>query len=269
MNLSSLRHSKESTYFIIAAIISIPIWLVAIIFVWWLVIIAGVFSLIIGQYFRAVIYGNTVKVKPDQFQQVNAIVAQCADYLQLSQVPEVFILSGQGVLNAMAIRFVAGKYVLLYGELMDLMLRRGQIDEVKMIIGHELAHHALGHVSIWKNLLLIPARIIPFLGSAYGRACELSADRVGMVLSENPEASKRALLALTLGSEALSEEVNIDAFREQENNMPPIMGFIYEIYATHPRMTKRISELIQFERLLYQQQPATYAPPAGNETGYL
>jgi Zn-dependent protease with chaperone function len=168
-------------------------------------------------------------------------------------------MSGQGALNALAVRFLTGRYIILYGELLDLMLKRGEIDEVKMIIGHELAHHSLGHVNILKNLLLFPARIIPFLGAAYGRACELSADRVGMMLCGKPEAAKKSLLALTLGSEVLTKDVNIEAFREQEHNMPPIMGFIYEIYATHPRMTKRITELIKFETHMYKQN--SYSVP--------
>jgi len=257
MDLLSLRHSKESTYFAVAAVISAIIWCFLIWFVWPFIIVFGIISLIMGQYFRAIIYGNTVKVTPNQFRQINVIVAQCANSLQINQWPEVFILSGQGVLNALAVRFLTGKYVLLYGELLDLMLQRGEVDEVKMIIGHELAHHALGHVSIWKNLLLLPSRSIPFLGAAYGRACELSADRIGMVLSGNTESAQRALLAMTLGSEALAGQVNIEAFREQENDIPPIMGFFNEIYSTHPRMTRRISELIQYDRYLPRQSNST------------
>lgn len=243
MDLNSLRHEKERAYFIIAAVISVLIWLAIIWFAWIYLILVGLVSLITSQYYKAMLYGNAVKVKSSQFAAINSIVNESAAKLKLTTIPEVFVLSGQGALNAVAIRMLTGKYVLLYGELMDLMLQRGQIDEVKMIVGHELAHHALGHVSVWKNLLLVPARIVPLLGTAYSRACELSADRAGMVLSGNPEASRRALLALTLGCKALAEEVDISSFQEQENNMPVFMGFLHEVISTHPRMTRRIIEL--------------------------
>jgi len=127
-------------------------------------------------------------------------------------------------------------------------------------LAYELAHHALGHVSIWKNFLLIPSRIIPFLGAAYSRSCELSADRAGMALTGNSEAAGRALLALTLGSEALATTVNLQAFTAQEKFVPPIMGFIYELYATHPRMTRRIIELNGYARRLTLTPGLVFSP---------
>ncbi|NLG84553.1 MAG: M48 family metalloprotease [Firmicutes bacterium] len=145
-------------------------------------------------------------------------------------------------------RFFSGRYILLYGELVDLMLRRGALAELRMIVGHELAHHALGHISLWKKILLVPASFIPFFGAAYRRACELSADRVGMMLARDHAAARRALLALTLGSESLAAEVTPEAFVAQEKHVPKLIGFFMQLFATHPRMTKRLIELDAFER---------------------
>ncbi|MDQ0285704.1 Zn-dependent protease with chaperone function [Desulfofundulus luciae] len=265
LNLSALRHEKEALYLTIGSIVGGVVWLGLVI--WWLIgvilsfgvmLFGTIFYLIIltfvywltGQYFKAQVFGNAVRVSKEQFPKVAEIVEEIARELNLTEVPDVFVLSGQGALNALAIRFLSGRYVLLYGELVDLILRRSAYEELKMIIGHELAHHALGHVSIWKNFLLFPSRLIPFLGAAYSRACELSADRVGMILAGNSKAAGRALLALTLGSEALAAAVDPEAFTAQEKFVPPVMGFIYELYATHPRMTRRIIELKEYERRL-------------------
>lgn len=243
IDISELRHEKEKTYFTIGAIFSIIVWLFLVWFAWLYLIPVAIFSWLAGQYFKASLYGNAIKVNSSQFPELNGEIQNFAKSLGMTSVPDVFVLSGQGALNALAIRVLSGKYILLYGELVDLMLKRKAMDELKMIIGHELAHHALGHVSIGKNLLLIPARLIPFLGGAYSRACELSADRAGLRLCQNPQAAKTALLALCLGSETLAENVNATAFRQQEQDVPAIMGFIYEILSTHPRMTIRIREL--------------------------
>lgn len=263
LNVSSLRHEKEKIYFAICSIIGGIVWIALIWVAWLLAIPAAVISWLSGQYFKAYIYGNAVRVSQDQFKEVYETVKEMAGELNLAGVPDVFVLSGQGALNSLALRFLTGKYILLYGELVDLILKRGAYAEFKMIIGHELAHHALGHVSIWRNLLLLPSKIVPFLGAAYSRACELSADRVGMTLAGEGEAAGRALLALTVGSEALAVKLDPQSFVAQEKYIPPVMGFIYELYASHPRMTVRIAELKKYqERVSLFQPGASFTPSA-------
>ena len=239
LNISDLRHEKEKIYLPICLIVGGLIWLALIRVACLFLILVAIVSWLASQYFKAFVYGNAVRVSKDQFGKIDQIARE--------EVPDFFVLSGQGALNALAIRFLTGKYILLFGELIDLCLKREAYAELKMIIGHELAHHALGHVNVWRNLLLLPARIVPFLGAAYSRACELSADRVGMALAGDDDSSKRALLALTVGSESLAADLDLQAFVAQEKYVPPVMGFIYELFASHPRMTVRIIKLKKYE----------------------
>ncbi len=134
-------------------------------------------------------------------------------------------------------------------DLVDLMLKRNKIDELSMIIGHELGHHAAGHTNPWKNLLLKPATFIPLLGAAYGRACELTADRIGYAVTRNHTAAQNALVAIALGSESLANDTNIDEFLLQEKEIPEFMGFIHKIFSTHPRMTRRVIEIANFHKI--------------------
>lgn len=261
-NLLAIRHEKETTYFIVSAIISGIVWLFLIWFAWIALIPAIIISWLTGQYFRAMIFGNTIKVSPEQFTEIYEMAEHATKRLNLTEMPEIFILSGQGAINALAIKFLTRRYVLLYSNLVDLALKRGAYKELQMIIGHELAHHALGHTNIFKNLFLIPANLIPFLGAAYGRARELSADRVGMVLTGDSDAAKRALASLALGSESLATDINLMAFKEQENYIPPIMGFLYEIYSSHPRMTKRITELENYAGHMVTQMQVSAPVPS-------
>ncbi|MCL6614531.1 MAG: M48 family metalloprotease [Firmicutes bacterium] len=244
----AFRHPKERLFFTLGAVVSGLAW-IFLIWVAWpaLLVLAFVFWLV-GLYVKAFLYGNAVCLSEEQFRQVYAMARRMGEELRLAELPEVFVLSGQGALNALAMRFFSGRYILLYGELVDLMLRRRAFAELRMIIGHELAHHAIGHVSIWKRLLLAPAFFLPFFGAAYSRACELSADRVGMMLARDHAAALRALLALALGSEALAAEVKPEVFVAQEKHVPKAIGFLMELFATHPRMTKRMIEIEGFER---------------------
>lgn len=251
VDTSRLRHPKEQGYFIVCAVLGGIFWVVLLVatigtILLWLLFIA--LGLWIGQrLFKARVYGNAVKISDDQYGKLNEIVKQQCTRLGID-TPDVFIINGQGVINAFAIRFLVGKYVLLFSDLIDLMLMRDQVNELTMVIGHELGHHAAGHVNPWKNLLIVPARFIPFLGAAYGRSCELTADRIGTVVAQDEEASKRALISIVSGSRALASDVNIERFREQEYQVPPFFGFLQEIYSSHPRMTKRIIELEAFAR---------------------
>jgi len=95
------------------------------------------------------------------------------------------------------------------------------------VIAHELAHHAAGHTAFWRNLLIKPAFFIPFLGAAYSRACELTADRVAAAWLRDPAASKSALILLASGSLRFRKQVDLQAFREQERLVPPFFGWLF------------------------------------------
>ena len=250
IDVNSLRHPKEKAYLTASAVVGGLVWLILLIITFGLILfwlILAVISLwIAGQFFKAELFGNSVKVSENQYPEIYNIVQECSKSLNLSEIPDAFIINSSGTTNAIAIRLLSKKYVLLYSELIDLMILNKQdmgMDELKMIIGHELAHHAAGHTSSLKNFLLMPAMFIPFLGNAYSRACELTADRIGAAFTQDMEASKRALVALACGSDALAGETNIESFLQQEKDVPSIAGFISELYSSHPRMTIRIKEL--------------------------
>ncbi|MDO9254564.1 MAG: FHA domain-containing protein [Bacteroidales bacterium] len=260
--IEDIRHEKEKTYFIVKLVFSILIW----IFIAGLTILSSVFlaPFIIGIIFgipfiillvwltslslKAVLYGNSVKVNVNQFPEIFNVSNEHASKLGLQRTPEIFICNSNGLINAFAIKAFSKRYVILMSSLVDLMLASKSNEALSMIIGHEIGHHAAGHTSFWKNLLLRPASIIPFLGAAYSRACELTADRIGFVLTNNLEESQNALFALALGSERLLQKSNITEFCDQENEIPDFIGFIRKIYSGHPRITKRVIEITSFAK---------------------
>jgi Zn-dependent protease with chaperone function len=246
VQISKLRHPKESLYFTLGAIIGGTLWIgliwLIILFIWVAIPIA-VFLWISNQFLKASLLGNSVKVSKDQYPEIYKIVEEQSRILNLRKIPEVFVVNSQGAVNALAIKLLKDKYIILFSELIDTLLAYGSINELSSIIGHELGHHAAGHTSWWKGFLLKPAKILPFFGSAYSRACELTADRIGMYLCGDKDAAIRGLIALACGSKFLSPKTNIKAFEEQEKLLPSLFAFFYDIYSTHPRITKRVLEL--------------------------
>lgn len=254
-DVNALRHEKEKTYFTFMLVVSAIVWLFLLIgLVMALMallpfILIGVFiSWLSSQYFKAVVFGNSIQVNERQFPELHKIVTDYSRELGLSRAPMTFVENGNGTVNAFAVKMLSKKYVILKSDLVDLMLKRGRMDELAVIVGHELAHHAAGHTAFFRNLLIMPGRIIPFIGAAYGRACELTADRIGYALGGDCKAAQNSLIAIALGAQSLADQIDIEQFEAQEREIPDFMGFIHKIFSSHPRMTRRVIEIREFDK---------------------
>jgi len=213
--------------------------------------------------FKAHIFGNSIRVTEMQFSEVYKIALEMAKKMGVAQVPDIFIVNMEGRINAFARRFIGHAYVSLTASLVDLMLKRNAIKELRTVVAHELAHHAAGHVSIFRQIFLYPIRYIPFLYKAYLRACELTADRLALVVTGDLQASQRALISLACGSEALSSKTNIVTFMNQEVEFLLFFGFLKEIFSTHPRITKRVIWLENYGKTAQLYGYDSYAEPVG------
>lgn len=266
INILNLLHPKEKSYRTVVIVISTMVWgiiafgLISVIsraeyiagpVLFALAFYVGFFVFIfwiIGLYYKAIIYGESVKVGPHQYLKVYQMAQSHSDRLGLEKMPDVFIHSGSGLINAFAIAFLSRRYVVLNAPIVDLMLKRDRDDELSFIIGHELAHHAAGHTNVWRGVFIRPAMFIPFLGAAFSRSQELSADRISTALIGNVTTCQQSLIAVAMGSESLANHTNIESFIDQELEIPGFMGFIHKVFSSHPRMTRRVIELKLFGR---------------------
>ena len=272
IDVNALRHGKEKTYYMVAAAVGGLVWLSVVLGTLGIaLLVLPMIALPIWmsqQFFKASVLGHAARVSERQYPQIHAMVESSAKAMGLEKVPQVFVVNGEGMINALAIKFLDGQYVVLYASLVDMMVERKMARELKMVIAHELAHHAAGHTSFWRNLLIMPAKYIPYVGMAYGRACEFTADRLAAAVVGDIEASKRALVAIAIGVKTLRTDV--DAFVAQEADMPAFFGFVNEVYSSHPRMTRRIMELETIRGQLPRRRTAELAPgEAGLATGEL
>jgi len=260
ISIGQYRHPREKVYFFIAGIFSALIWLVALPFLGMImlfllpaVLIMMILTWMAQQSSKAKIFGNSVRVSDHQHEEIFAIVRELSARLGMMKIPYVFIVN-EAVVNAFAVRMTHSKYIMLHSSLVDLMLADGELNQLRMIIAHELAHHAAGHTSSLKNTFLLPARILPYIGASYQRACELTADRIALVLAGNAESAKKALVAIASGSMKLFPKLNTDSFLRQEAEIPGFFGFTTELYSTHPRTTKRVFEIEKFSQQMTSGQ---------------
>ena len=181
--------------------------------------------------------GNAVKITGKQFSDINEILLKQCERLEIRKAPEMFILQSGGLLNAFAARFLGSNYIVIYSDILEEAYESGY-DSVEFIIGHELGHIKRKHMV--KSVFLFPSLIIPFLSSAYSRACEYTCDNIGANL--NPAGSMSGLLILASGKK-LWGKVDSEQFMEQEKTESGFWSWFAEKVSTHPKLTKRLIRL--------------------------
>jgi len=244
MKAKELRTNSERKLYVVSLIFSILIWLAVAI-----TIVGLLYGLLIGFFIFAAhalmiahIKGHAVKLSEVQLPDVYRKVVDAARKLGLETVPDAYIMQAGGALNAFATKFISRNFIVIYSDLLEACDESGK--EMDMIIGHEIGHLALGHLKrLW---LLIPARVIPWLGPAYSRAREYSCDLCGYEVAGELEPGIKGLTILAAGGK-YGKQVNTDAFVKQAQETSGFWTSVYELNASHPYLPKRVAALINYK----------------------
>ena len=255
--VGKLRSGKEKTYHYLALVFGAVLWGLIVWGVWaafnsgkptisamvatYVVyaVLIGLSVLISSAAYRASAFGNMILLGPDQFPELHAMVVAGSNELGLKEPPKAFLYNSNGLFNAFARRLLGGRYVFLTSALVE----ASSDEQVRFVIGHEIGHHAAGHLNPWLNCVKLPAHLVPFLMSAYSRSREYSCDSIGAYLSKDLTASRGALQMLGCGCRRLNGAMNCEAFLAQEAMVPPVFGFLTEIFRSHPRLTRRVAAI--------------------------
>lgn len=201
----------------------------------------------------AYIKGNGVELSETQFPDLYKQFVACCERLQMEKHPEVYILNGQGGLNAFATKFLGKRFVVLLSDVVDAMDKHE--DGVSFYLGHELGHLRMKHLD-W-HLLRWPVLWLPLLGAAYSRACESTCDRHGLACSGSPENAARALAALSAGSERW-QQLDIAAYLQQAKHSSGFWMSFHELTAGYPWLTKRVARVMDTAAPMPSRNPLAY-----------
>lgn len=204
-----------------------------------LLICVLIFLQIAKLYFIGHIRGAAVKISHEQFPDIYAVLKRQSELLGFRKIPNMYLMQSGGALNAFATRFARTNYVVLYSSVLEAAYQEG-MHAVEFIIGHELGHIKRKHVYSCVNLLIFPAKLIPFLSSAYSRACEYTCDSIGYALS--PQGAIPGMLILLAGN-SLYKKVDVDALLTNAKSERGFLTGFAEILSSHPLATKRIEAL--------------------------
>ena len=104
-----------------------------------------------------------MRLSPRQFPDIYAVKDDFARRLNLPRDPEIYLMSGNGALNAFAASTFGYDFVVIHSELFSNTYERNK-DALAFIVGHELGHLRLGHTRLWYQLSTAYVDRVPLLG---------------------------------------------------------------------------------------------------------
>ncbi|MEU3844924.1 M48 family metallopeptidase [Streptomyces sp. NPDC028635] len=224
---------------------------------------------------RLLFLSDSVRVSDQQFAHLNVMLLDACYILDLEKVPPMYVNQDPQP-NAMCIGLDEPVIVVTTGlvELLD-------EEEMRAVVGHEVGHALSGH-SVYRTILLfltsLAVRVawIPLGNLAimaivtalreWFRKSELSADRAGLLVGQDVQASMRGLMKIAGGNHL--HEMNVDAFLQQAEEYESagdlrdsVLKILNVLPRSHPFTTVRAAELKKwsqsrdFQRLMDGHYP--------------
>ena len=157
---------------------------------------------------RLAFLGSAIRVDERQFSRLHALLADVSRILDAPEMPELFV-SANPVPNALTVG-MNKPFIVISSGLVDLL----DDEEMRFVLAHELGHSMSGH-AVYQTLLqrliqlsgvlnTIPmgglgVRAIMAALMEWSRKAELSADRAGLLATQDPPTAFRVHMQLASG----------------------------------------------------------------------
>jgi Zn-dependent protease with chaperone function len=190
------------------------------------------------QLTRAGIRGSAVRLSRRQFPDIYAVKENFARKLGLKREPEIYLMSGNGALNAFAASTFGYDYMVIHSELFSNTYEKNR-DALAFIVGHELGHLRLGHTRLWYQLSTAYVDRLPLLRGFLSRAREFSCDRHGAYLAPQGEEG----LVLLAAGRYVYKDVDVGELLEQAQRFQGFWPVVAQLPQSHPFTVRRLKVL--------------------------
>lgn len=218
-------------------------------------VLKKIFGLLGEKPIRLAFQANAVRVSERQFPRVHAAYLEVLETMDSPEHYDLFV-SQTPTVNAGAYGMDKPFIVVNSGSLALL-----DDEELIFLLGHELGHILSGHV-LYRTMMVILLQLaqqgFPIVGLAaravllglleWGRKSELSADRAGLLTSQNPDAALRTMLKLAGGGSRDETDLNeflqqAEEYRQGGDLVDSVFKVLNLMMATHPFHVLRAAEL--------------------------
>ncbi|MEU4691506.1 M48 family metallopeptidase [Actinoplanes sp. NPDC023714] len=196
--------------------------------------------IIIRETQRASIRGTAVELSPKQYGDLYRTADEFAHKLGLPRRPNIFLANGNGTLNAFAAQATGHDYIVLANELF-VNLYQSNREGLRFILGHEMGHVKLHHVSLWYQLSVAYSERIPLLGPALSRLREYSCDRHGAHLCPS---GATGLVILASGRHT-EHTTDIEELVRQGQRLRGFWVELAQLPQSHPFTVRRLERLFR------------------------
>ncbi len=220
-------------------------------------VVKAVSGLVNERTTRLIFLGSAVRVDERQFPTLHFLLRDAGRVLDVDELPEMFVRADPH-LNAFTIG-LDKPIILLSSAMVDLL----DEDELRFVVGHELGHALSGH-AVYRTLLDRLLNLTGVLNSIplggigiraivaalyeWSRKAELSADRAGLLATQDPASAIRVHMQLASGG--LVGDLDLATFMAQGQEYldsgdlrDSVLKALLVEKTTHPFAVVRAAEL--------------------------
>lgn len=204
---------------------------------------------------RMLFLANGIRVNERQFGHIQEKLLKVCDFFDLKEIPEIYITES-ATPNAMAVG-VEKPFIVLHSSLLQKM----SDEELECVLAHEVGHILAGH-SLYKTMMVVLTGILSWLAPGpfsilavpvllalkeWDRKSELTADRAGLLYSQDLDKSRSILMKLAGASNV--EKINMDEFEAQADEYKDdgsiadnVFKILNLLWISHPFPVQRVTE---------------------------
>lgn len=241
-----LVYKHEKPLFGIAAVLSAVFWILLTAGTFGFLLIylplAYLFFLFAHSAFISHLKGSGVKITEEQYPDLHEKLIRGCSKVGLNEIPEAYLLRTD-FFNALATRFLGRHFVVLFTDVVDAL--ESQPGAIDFYIGHELGHIHRKHLT-WSTFIM-PASILPLLGSALRRAEEYTCDRYGVACCQSADDIQAAIAAIAAG-DTRWKTINVDSYLHQISETSGFWMSFNELTSDYPWLTKRMATALALSK---------------------